>query len=117
MTECPSLQQGLMNESKSGMTLKARSSEERMWCLQDSLGGNSKTVMIANISPAQANCAETVSTLRFAREAKRVKNQVLLCIVLSGVSLTKLHLVHGILHMANLQESSDCLGSVDSPKC
>lgn len=32
--------------------------------------------MIANISPAQANCAETVSTLRFAREAKRVKNQV-----------------------------------------
>lgn len=44
--------------------------------MQDSLGGNSKTVMIANISPAQANCAETVSTLRFAREAKRVKNQV-----------------------------------------
>ena len=47
-----------------------------VFCLQDSLGGNSKTVMIANISPAQANCAETVSTLRFAREAKRVKNQV-----------------------------------------
>ena len=32
--------------------------------------------MIANISPAVANCPETVSTLRFAREAKRVKNQV-----------------------------------------
>lgn len=47
-----------------------------VYCLQDSLGGNSKTVMIANISPAQASCAETVSTLRFAREAKRVKNQV-----------------------------------------
>ena len=45
-------------------------------CTQDSLGGNSKTVMIANISPAVANCPETVSTLRFAREAKRVKNQV-----------------------------------------
>ncbi|KAL3144137.1 hypothetical protein ABBQ32_003927 [Trebouxia sp. C0010 RCD-2024] len=45
------------------------------WLLKDSLGGNSKTVMIANISPAQASCAETVSTLRFAREAKRVKNQ------------------------------------------
>ena len=45
-------------------------------CVQDSLGGNSKTVMIATISPAVANCPETVSTLRFAREAKRVKNQV-----------------------------------------
>ncbi|DBA65966.1 TPA: hypothetical protein ACH3X2_002987 [Trebouxia sp. C0005] len=45
------------------------------WLLKDSLGGNSKTVMIANISPAVANCPETVSTLRFAREAKRVKNQ------------------------------------------
>lgn len=44
--------------------------------LQDSLGGNSKTVMIANISPALANSAETINTLRFAREAKRVKTQV-----------------------------------------
>ena len=44
--------------------------------VQDSLGGNSKTVMIANISPALANSAETINTLRFAREAKRVKTQV-----------------------------------------
>ncbi len=32
--------------------------------LQDSLGGNSKTVMIANIGPADYNCDETLNTLR-----------------------------------------------------
>ena len=32
--------------------------------LQDSLGGNSKTVMIANIGPADYNCEESINTLR-----------------------------------------------------
>lgn len=32
--------------------------------LQDSLGGNSKTVMIATIGPADYNCGETLNTLR-----------------------------------------------------
>lgn len=42
--------------------------------LQDSLGGNSKTVMIANVSPAHANLNETVGTLRFAQRTKFIKN-------------------------------------------
>ena len=33
--------------------------------LQDSLGGNAKTVMIANIGPADYNCDETLNTLRY----------------------------------------------------
>ncbi|KAI6177620.1 Kinesin-like protein [Aphelenchoides bicaudatus] len=37
--------------------------------LQDSLGGNSKTVMIANIGPATYNYDETISTLRYANRA------------------------------------------------
>ena len=41
-----------------------------------SLGGNAKTVMIANISPAQASAAETQNTLDFATRAKCVKNRV-----------------------------------------
>jgi len=45
--------------------------------LQDSLGGNSKTVMIANVSPVACNLSETLSTLRFASGAKLVKNRVL----------------------------------------
>ncbi|GMH34290.1 hypothetical protein BSKO_02124 [Bryopsis sp. KO-2023] len=43
--------------------------------LQDSLGGNAKTVMIANASPAKFNLNETLSTLRFARGAKKIKNK------------------------------------------
>ena len=33
--------------------------------LQDSLGGNAKTVMVANVGPASYNFDETVTTLRF----------------------------------------------------
>jgi hypothetical protein len=43
--------------------------------LQDSLGGNTKTVMVANIGPADYNFEETVNTLRFANRAKNIKNQ------------------------------------------
>ncbi|CAF3201396.1 unnamed protein product [Rotaria socialis] len=42
--------------------------------LQDSLGGNSKTAMIANIGPADYNYDETLSTLRYANRAKNIKN-------------------------------------------
>lgn len=42
--------------------------------LQDSLGGNVKTCMIANISPSEMQAEETLSTLRYADRAKRIKN-------------------------------------------
>ena len=44
--------------------------------VQDSLGGNSKTMMIANISPASPNLADTHSTLRFAQRVKAIRNTV-----------------------------------------
>ena len=43
--------------------------------LQDSLGGNTKTVMIANIGPADYNMDETLSTLRYASRAKHIENK------------------------------------------
>jgi hypothetical protein len=43
--------------------------------LQDSLGGNSKTLMIATVSPASYNYEETLSTLRYANRAKNIKNK------------------------------------------
>lgn len=43
--------------------------------LQDSLGGNTKTVMITNIGPADYNCEETMSTLRYASRAKHIQNR------------------------------------------
>ncbi|KAG8881779.1 kinesin-like protein Klp8 [Tulasnella sp. 331] len=43
------------------------------WLLKDSIGGNSKTAMIAAISPADYD--ETLSTLRYADQAKKIKNK------------------------------------------
>lgn len=43
--------------------------------LRDSLGGNSKTMLVAAISPADQNFGETLSTLKFAQRAKMIKNQ------------------------------------------
>merc|ERR1719262_1702662 len=42
--------------------------------LQNALGGSSKTVMICAISPASSNYEESLSTLRYADRAKRIKN-------------------------------------------
>lgn len=43
--------------------------------LKDSLGGNSVTLMIACISPADYNLEETLSTLRYADRARKIKNK------------------------------------------
>ena len=43
--------------------------------LQDSLGGNSRTLMIACLSPGANNYHETLSTLRYANRAKNIKNK------------------------------------------
>ena len=48
------------------------------WILNDSLGGNSKTAMLANISPASINYEETLSTLRFAMTVKKIKNNAVI---------------------------------------
>ncbi|KAL5538433.1 hypothetical protein UlMin_042978 [Ulmus minor] len=42
--------------------------------LQDSLGGNSKTTIIANVSPSICSVNETLSTLKFAQRAKLIQN-------------------------------------------
>jgi len=43
--------------------------------LQDSLGGNSHTLMVACVSPADSNLEETISTLRYADRARKIKNK------------------------------------------
>ncbi|GAQ78682.1 Kinesin-like protein [Klebsormidium nitens] len=43
--------------------------------LEDSLGGNCKTTMMAMISPALESLSETLSTLKFANRAKNIKNE------------------------------------------
>jgi len=44
--------------------------------LQDSLGGNSKTILIVNCSIHSYNADETIYTLNFAKRAKKIKNKV-----------------------------------------
>ncbi|XP_073491558.1 kinesin-like protein KIF13A isoform X2 [Aquarana catesbeiana] len=47
------------------------------WLLKNNLGGNSKTIMLATVSPAADNYQETLSTLRYAESAKRIVNQAM----------------------------------------
>ena len=46
-----------------------------MICILDSLGGNSYTLMMACVSPADSNMEETLNTLRYADRARRIKNK------------------------------------------
>ena len=43
--------------------------------LKDSLGGNAKTLMLACVSPADSNHSETVNTLRWADQARKIQNR------------------------------------------
>ncbi|KAM9433425.1 uncharacterized protein stard9 isoform 2-T2 [Salvelinus alpinus] len=45
------------------------------WLLKDSLGGNSKTIMIATVSPSCRSYNETLSTLRYAAHARNIVNK------------------------------------------
>jgi len=47
------------------------------WLLRESLGGNSKTIMLAAISPADINYGETLSTLHYANRAKNIMNKAI----------------------------------------
>ena len=53
-------------------------SQKCLFMLQDNLGGNSKTVMVATVSPAVDNYEETLSTLRYADRAKRIVNHAVI---------------------------------------
>ncbi|XP_066195028.1 chromosome-associated kinesin KIF4-like [Sylvia atricapilla] len=64
----------LGDESKKGGFVPYRDSKLTR-LLQDSLGGNSHTLMIACVSPADSNLDETLNTLRYADRARRIKNK------------------------------------------
>ncbi|XP_059913736.1 kinesin family member 4 isoform X3 [Gadus macrocephalus] len=64
----------LGEESKKGTHVPYRDSKVTR-LLQDSLGGNSHTLMIACVSPADSNIEETINTLRYADRARKIKNK------------------------------------------
>lgn len=59
------------------------------YLLKDSIGGNCKTVMIANIWPEVSHLEETISTLRFASRMMRVNNETSVNIQLDPQILLK----------------------------
>jgi hypothetical protein len=65
----------LSEGAKKGQVIPYRDSKLTR-LLQESLGGNAKTVMIAAVSPADYNYLETVSTLKYANRAKSIENAV-----------------------------------------
>ncbi|GAB4844185.1 hypothetical protein Ancab_037551 [Ancistrocladus abbreviatus] len=64
------------NEKKEGHVPYRDSKLTRL--LQDSLGGNSKTIMIACVSPADTNAEETLNTLKYANRARNIQNKAII---------------------------------------
>ncbi|KAM0929537.1 hypothetical protein ACQ4PT_001586 [Festuca glaucescens] len=87
--------------------------------LQDSLGGNSKTTIIANISPSSCCAAETLSTLKFAQRAKHIRNNAIINEDASGdVMSMRLEIQHLKKELSRLQGQSGftSIGSIcESP--
>lgn len=61
--------------------------------MQDSLGGNAKTLMFVNISPADYNASETVSSLDYASRVKEIKNTAT-----KANEGSEVHRLKGIIH-------------------
>ena len=64
----------LVDDTKKGGHVPYRDSKLTR-ILQDSLGGNSRTSMIACCSPAESNFDETLNTLKYADRARKIKNK------------------------------------------
>ena len=65
--------------------------------LQDALGGNSKTLFLACVSPSDTNASETVSTLKYANRARNIKNAPTKNIDASSAELQRLYSLTRIL--------------------
>jgi kinesin family member 1 len=75
----PSTTPGALSKKPSSVALKKKTDmfipyrdSVLTWLLKENLGGNSKTAMLAAISPADVNYEETLSTLRYADRAKQI---------------------------------------------
>ena len=65
-----------LSNAKSDVWLAPYRDSKLTRLLKDSLGGNCRTVMIANISSAESSFEETLNTLKYANRAKNIKTNV-----------------------------------------
>lgn len=99
----------VFNDSTQRMT--AEWSKKTMFVSSDSLGGNSHTLMIACISPADSNMEETINTLRYADRARKIKNKPIVNLDPRAAEMNRLkQQVHKLLLVFNLETfvCSDC---------
>lgn len=75
--------------------------------LQESLGGNSRTTLIVNVSPASTSTSESMSTLRFGTRAKNIRNSVH---VNSELSMEQLKIRVELLEKLNHELESELNG-------
>lgn len=85
--------------------------------LKDSLGGNSKTFIIANISPAVSSFSETLSTLKFAQRAKLIKNSAVINEDTSGTVLLLKNEVKRLKEELESVKDIAKLAVAQCPKC
>ena len=84
--------------------------------LQNSLGGNSVTIMLAAVSPIQSNLHESLSTLRFAERAKQIENKATIYIDPAHAKLVELLALCKKLQAENATLRSQLQAGGKSPK-
>jgi hypothetical protein len=84
--------------------------------LQDSLGGNSRTIMVACVSPADFNLDETITTLRYATNARNIKNTATRNVIksLSPEEAAKLQRENQLL-LAQVKELQETIRKMSAP--
>eukprot|EP00756_Hemistasia_phaeocysticola_P002161 Hpha_TRINITY_DN11487_c0_g1::TRINITY_DN11487_c0_g1_i1::g.137365::m.137365/K17914/KIF13; kinesin family member 13 len=92
------------------------------WILSDSLGGNSKTSMIATVSPALSNREDTINTLKYANKAKDIVNTVYVNEQKTNVAMNamqrEIHELRNRINEANKDgETADVAELQDQLKC
>src|ERR1700761_1765596 len=81
---------GKLLASRSIVSADRFSSESKLTrLLQDSLGGRTKTCIIATVSPAKSNLEETIATLDYAFRAKNIRNKPQVNAMISKKTLLK----------------------------
>ncbi|KAI9255981.1 P-loop containing nucleoside triphosphate hydrolase protein [Sporodiniella umbellata] len=85
--------------------------------LQDSLGGNSQTLMLACASPADSNRTETVNTLKYANRARNIRNRVVVNQEMGEVERLK-ETIHRLKEEARSNDlfSNACSNEMDALK-
>ena len=75
--------------------------------LQDSLGGNSRTIMLACISPSDDSFEETVNTLRYANRARNIQNKAVVNCDPAQMEIAALRQKVQLLQLQLLQQGAD----------